>query len=142
MPAWILKTEPDTYSWDDLVKDKSTFWSGIRNYTARNNLMAMKKGDRCFIYHSGGPKELVGIAEVTREHYPDPTATEPDDAKKNWVVVDIRPRTKLKRPVTLAQMKAHRTLANMQLVKVSRLSVCPLTAAEERALLSLAGEAP
>lgn len=140
MATWILKTEPETYSWDDLVREKGTFWNGVRNYTARNNLMAMKKGDRCFIYHSVGPKELVGIAEVTKEHYPDPTM-EPDELPKKWVVVDIKPKHKLAKPVTLAQMKAHKTLANMQLVKMSRLSVCPVTAAEEKALLALAGNA-
>lgn len=139
-PRWILKTEPSAYSWDDLVSDKGTAWSGVRNYTARNNLQAMKKGDRCFIYHSVGPKELVGIAEVAREHYPDATA-QGADAAKGWVVVDVRAIEKLHAPVTLAQIKAHHELADMALVKQSRLSVCPVSAPEAKAILALARSA-
>ena len=133
---WILKTEPETYSWDDLVKDGGTFWSGVRNYTARNNLKAMKQGERCFIYHSVGPKELVGIAEIVKEHYPDPTM-ELDEVKKGWVVVDVKAKERLASPVTLAQLKAHKKLASMVLVKQSRLSVCPLSAEEAKLILAL-----
>lgn len=136
-PSWILKTEPEAYSWEDLVRDQGTFWSGVRNYTARNNLKAMKRGERCFIYHSVGPKEIVGIAEVVKEHYPDPTM-EPDELKKGWVVVDIKAKEQLTQPVTLAQLKAHKQLAGMILVKQSRLSVCPISAAEARSILALA----
>jgi predicted RNA-binding protein with PUA-like domain len=134
MTAWILKSEPNAYSWDDLVRDKGTCWSGVRNHTAKNNLKAMKKGERCFIYHSGGPKELIGTAEVSREHYPDPTA-KPDEG---WVAIDVRAREKLVRPVSLAQLKADKTLKKIILVKQSRLSVSPLSPIEEKTLLELA----
>jgi predicted RNA-binding protein with PUA-like domain len=120
------------------VKDGGTFWSGVRNYTARNNLKAMKKGDRCFIYHSVGPREIVGVAEVTKEAYPDPTVDAQDpEAKKGWVAVDIRPTEKLKRPVSLDAIKGHKLLKGMVLVKQSRLSVCPVKPDEEKAILAL-----
>ncbi len=138
MSTWIIKTEPETYSWDDLVRDRGTAWTGVRNYTARNNLKAMKKGDRCLVYHSVGPKELVGVAEVVKEHSPDPTM-EPDEVKKGWVVVDVKATEKFPKPVTLAQVKAHKLLIHMQLVKQSRLSVCPVTPDEEKIILALAG---
>ena len=138
MSTWIIKTEPETYSWDDLVRDKGTAWTGVRNYTARNNLKAMKRGDRCLVYHSVGPKELVGVAEVVKEHYPDPTM-EPDEVKKGWVVVDVKATEKFPKAVTLAQVKAHKKLVHMQLVKQSRLSVCPVTPDEEKIILALAG---
>jgi predicted RNA-binding protein with PUA-like domain len=137
MSTWLLKTEPETYSWDDLVKDGATSWDKVRNYTARNNLRAMKKGDLCFIYHSVGPREIVGIAEVVKESYPDPTATG-DEAKKGWLAVDIKPKRPLNKPVALADIKAHKLLSKMVLVKQSRLSVCPVTPAEEKAILALA----
>ena len=139
--TWMLKSEPGTYSFDDLVRDKKTAWTGVRNYTARIHLKAMKKGDRCFIYHSGGPKEVVGIAEVVKEHYPDATVTDPDEIAKGWVAVDIQAVAKLPRAVTLAELKKHKTLSQMQLVKLSRLSVSPVSAAEAKALLALAGGA-
>lgn len=139
MTTWMLKSEPETYSYDQLVKDKETAWTGVRNYTARIHLNAMKKGDRCFFYHSGGPKEVVAIVEVTKPAYPDATATDPDEAKKGWVCVDIKPVAKLKRGVTLAELKKHKTLAKMQLVKMSRLSVSPVSDAEAKALLALGG---
>jgi predicted RNA-binding protein with PUA-like domain len=132
--AWILKTEPETYSFEDLVKDKQTLWDGVRNYTARNNLKAMKSGDVCFIYHSVDAKEIVGLAEVVREHYPDPTSTEP---KKGWVCVDVAARAKLAKTVTLEAMKKHKVLKKMILVRQSRLSVCPVSAAEEKAIRAL-----
>ncbi len=134
-PRFILKTEPGTYSWDDLVKDGGTAWDGVRNYTARNNLRAMKVGDGCFIYHSVGPREIVGIAEVKKAAYPDPND---DDPKQPWVVVDLVPKRALKRPVGLDALKAHELLKGMALVKQSRLSVCPVTPEEAAAILELA----
>lgn len=118
-----MKSEPGTYSWDDLVKDKKTTWDGVRNFQARNNIKAMKKGDLVFIYHSNEGKEIVGIAKITKEHFPDPK-------DKDWPVVEIAPVKKLKYPVTLADAKATKKLANMVLVKSSRLSVQPVKEAE------------
>lgn len=118
-----MKTEPGTYSWDDLVKDKKTTWDGVRNFQARNNIKAMKKGDLVFIYHSNEGKDIVGIAKITKEHFPDPK-------DKDWPVVEISPVKKLKNPITLADAKATKKLANMVLVKSSRLSVQPVREAE------------
>lgn len=118
-----MKTEPETYSWDDLVKDKKTVWDGVRNFQARNNIMAMKKGDMVFIYHSNVGKDIVGIAKITKEHFPDPTA-------EDWAVVEIAPVKKLKKSITLADIKATKKLANMVLVKNSRLSVQPVKEVE------------
>jgi predicted RNA-binding protein with PUA-like domain len=134
---WMIKSEPDAYSFDKLVKEKRTAWTGIRNYTARNNLSAMQVGDECLFYHSVGPKEIVGIAKVVKLAYPDPTAPKKEAAKK-WVAVDVSPVAKLAKPVTLAQVKAHPLLSGMQLVKQSRLSVCPVTDDEWAAVLELA----
>ncbi len=119
MNYWLMKTEPGTYSWDDLVKDKKTVWDGVRNFQARSNLKAMKKGDVIFIYHSGEGKEIVGTAKVTKEHFPDPK-------DKDWVVVEITSDKKIKNPVSLATVKATKKLASMVLVKSSRLSVQPV----------------
>ena len=116
---WILKTEPSTYSYADLERDKKTQWDGIRNYQARNNLKAMKKGDLCLIYESVGPKELVGTAHVLRAAYPDPKDT-------NWVCVDIQVDHRLPKSISLAELKKHKTLRHISLVKQSRLSVCPI----------------
>ena len=132
MQYWILKTEPNTYSYDDLVKDKKTFWDGIRNYQARNNLKLMKKGDLCLIYHSVGPKEIVGIAKVVKEFYQDPSTT--DD---RWVVVDIKAEKKLKKPLHLEVMKNHPTLKDIILVKQSRLSVSPIEEREYKEIIKL-----
>lgn len=129
---WLMKSEPDKYSWDDLNRDGSTYWDGVRNYTARNNLTAMKKGDLAFYYHSNEGKEIVGVAKVTKESYPDPTV---DDER--WVVVDIEPVKALKQPVTLAAVKSDKKLENMALVKQSRLSVQPVTAEEFQRVLVL-----
>lgn len=118
MAYWLVKSEPSTYSWEQLEKDKQTRWDGVRNYAARNNLKAMKKGDEMFFYHSNEGAEIVGIAKVVKEYYQDPTT---DDA--NWVAVDIKPVKKLKQPVTLKQVKADKRLANMDLVRLGRLSV-------------------
>lgn len=129
---WLVKSEPFKYSWDDLVKDGSTYWDGVRNYQARNNLKEMKKGDRALYYHSNEGKEVVGVAEITKEYYQDPTT---DDER--WVVVDLKPVKKLKKPVTLAQVKADATLAEMKLVTQSRLSVQPVTEDEFQRVLDL-----
>ena len=118
---WLAKSEPSKYSWEQLVADKSTYWDGVRNAEARNNLAAMKKGDLLFFYHSNQGKEIVGVARVTQESYPDPTT---DDER--WVVVDLAPVKPLKQPVTLAAIKADPKLADLQLVTHSRLSVSPM----------------
>ncbi len=134
MAHWLVKSEPFKYSWDQFVKDKQTFWDGVRNYAARNNLKAMKKGDELFFYHSNEGLEIVGIAKVVKEYYPDPTAE--DDT---WVVVDIKPVRKLKNPVTLQQIKADKRLADMALIRLGRLSVQPVTDKEWDIVLELAG---
>ena len=118
---WLAKSEPFKYSWDDFVKDGSTYWDGVRNAQARNNLAAMKRGDFVLYYHSNEGKEVVGVAKVTREAYQDPTT---DDAR--WVVVDLAPVKPLKQPVSLADIKADPALAEIPLIKQSRLSVMPL----------------
>lgn len=118
MNYWLVKSEPDVYSWDQLEKDKQTFWDGVRNYAARNNLREMKKGDHVFYYHSNIGLEIVGIAEVVTEAYQDPTTD-----NKNWVVVDLEPVEKLANPVKLADIKEVPQLQDMDLVKNSRLSV-------------------
>lgn len=118
---WLVKSEPAKYAWDQLVADGSTVWDGVRNHAARNHLAAMKKGDRVLYYHSNEGKEVVGVARVTREAYPDPTADDP-----RWVVVDLAPVEALKEPVTLATIKADAKLRDIPLVRQSRLSVMPL----------------
>lgn len=122
MNYWLVKSEPFKYSWDDLVKDGSTYWDGVRNYQARNNLKTMKKGDLVLYYHSNEGKEVVGIAKVTKESYQDPTI---DDER--WVVVDIEPVNKLNNPVSLAEIKNRKSLQKIPLVTHSRLSVMPVT---------------
>jgi predicted RNA-binding protein with PUA-like domain len=119
MNYWLMKTEPGTFSWDDLVRDKKAVWDGVRNFQARNNLKAMKKGDRAFIYHSMDDKAVVGVAEISREHFPDPT-------DKDWAAVEIKPVKKLTNPVNLATIKQEKRLTNMVLVNNSRLSVQPV----------------
>lgn len=131
MNYWIVKQEPTAYSWDDFVADGTTAWTGVRNFQARNNLRAMRKGDRVCFYHSVVGKCVVGIAEVSREAYPDPTA--PD-----WVCVDLIPVKSLTQAVSLEQIKAHPVLANIGLVKQSRLSVIPLEKEAYEAILELA----
>jgi predicted RNA-binding protein with PUA-like domain len=135
MNYWLIKSEPFKYSFDQLLKDKKTFWEGVRNYQARNNLRAMKKGDLMLFYHSNEGKEVVGIAKVVGEAYQDPTT---DDT--NWVVVDVAPVKKLKNPVTLAMVKADKRLAQMSLVTSMRLSVQPVKREEFDLILELAGE--
>lgn len=121
MNYWLIKSEPNTYSYDDLVKDKKTYWDGVRNYQARNNLQKMHTGDKALFYHSVNEKAIVGVAEIVREAYQDPTT---DDDR--WVVVDVAPRQKFAEPITLSQIKADSRLADMVLVKNSRLSVQPV----------------
>ena len=132
MSHWLVKSEPSKYSWDQLVKDKQTSWDGVRNFTARNNLRAMKKGDEVFFYHSNEGLEIVGIAKVATEAYQDPTT---DDT--NWVVVDLKPVNKLKKPVTLSTIKADKRLADIALVRLGRLSVSPVTDEEWSIILKL-----
>ena len=119
MNYWLVKSEPSTYSWDDLQKDKKTTWDGVRNYQARNNLKEMKKGDLLLFYHSNEDKAIVGIAKVAKEQFPDPK-------DKDWIAVEISGERKLKIPVTLAQDKVDKNLSNMVLVRSSRLSVQPV----------------
>ncbi|MBK6935704.1 MAG: EVE domain-containing protein [Chitinophagaceae bacterium] len=135
MAYWLIKSEPFKYSWDQLEKDKKTFWDGVRNYAARNNLKAMKKGDLAFFYHSNEGVEIVGIAKVAKEAYQDPTTEE-----TAWVVVDFAPHKKLKKPVTLAQIKSEPKLAEMALVRLGRLSVQPVTEQEWKIVTQMAGE--
>lgn len=118
MNYWLVKSEPFKYSWQQFLKDKKAVWDGVRNYAARNNMRAMKKGDLVFFYHSNEGLEIVGIAKVVKEHYQDPTT---DDTA--WSVVEISPFKTLKRPVSLAEIKADKRLTNMQIIKLSRLSV-------------------
>jgi predicted RNA-binding protein with PUA-like domain len=129
---WLVKSEPFKYAWDQLVKDGWTYWDGVRNYTARNNLQAMKKGDLVLYYHSNEGKEVVGIARVRKESYPDPTIDDP-----RWVVVDLEPVKPLKEPVSLATVKADPKLAEIPLVKQSRLSVMPIDRGSFDRILSL-----
>ena len=130
---WLVKQEPAEYAWSALVKDGGTAWTGVRNFQARNNLRAMKRGDIVLYYHSGAEKMVVGVARVAREPYPDPTATEGD-----WLAVDLAPLKAVLKPVTLAQIKADTILRQMALVRQSRLSVSPVTAEQAARLLRLA----
>ena len=132
MAFWLLKTEASAYSFDDLVRDGATYWDGVRNYQARNNLRAMKKGDTAFLYHSVEEKRVAGTARVTREAYADPT-----DPTGEWSVVEIQPLKKFARPVTLAQFKADPLLKTTALVRQSRLSVVPLTPKEATRITDL-----
>jgi predicted RNA-binding protein with PUA-like domain len=133
MNYWLVKSEPETYSWSQFVKDGKTPWTGVRNFAARLNLRAMKSGDRVFFYHSGEEKSVVGLARVVKEFYPDATADEGD-----WSCVDLADEKVLARPVTLAEIKADKILKEMVLAKQSRLSVSPVTAAQFERLLKLA----
>jgi predicted RNA-binding protein with PUA-like domain len=133
MNYWIVKSEPEAYSWTQFVKDGKAAWTGVRNFAARNNLRAMKKGDAVFFYHSGTEKSVVGLARVEKEFYPDPTAKEGD-----WSCVDLVPVKTLVKSVTLAQIKADKILKEMVLAKQSRLSVSPVTKMQFDWLLTLA----
>jgi len=136
MAYWLVKSEPGSWSWDEQVKAgaKGTAWTGVRNHTAKANLKAMKPGDRAFFYHSGEGKEIVGVVEVTREHFADPT-----DKTKMFVAVDVKALGPMPKPVTLAAIKAEPKLAEMALVKQSRLSVQPVTAAEWKLVAAMGG---
>ena len=125
MKYWLLKSEPDTWSWDNQVKEGASMWEGVRNYQARNNLKKMKKNDLCFFYHSVTEKSIVGIVKVVKEYYPDPT-----DKTDRFVVVDVKATKKLKNPVSLDQIKENNKLKDIALVKQSRLSVMPLKKTE------------
>ena len=129
---WLVKQEPEGYSWDDFVRDGRTEWTGVRNFQARNNLRQMKAGDRVLFYHTGTGKCVVGIAEVSKAPYPDPTADDPQ-----WVAVDIKPVKPLKKTVELASMRDHPKLTNLLLIKQSRLSVMPLTKDEFETILEM-----
>jgi predicted RNA-binding protein with PUA-like domain len=135
MAYWLVKSEPSVYSWDQFVKDKQTFWSGVRNYAARINLRAMKKGDEVLYYHSNEGVEIVGIAKVVKESYQDPTT---DDER--WVAVDLKPVRKLKKAVPLDLLKKDKRLANMDLVRLGRLSVQTVKPEEWEIVMNLAGE--
>ncbi len=135
MSYWLVKSEPFKYSWDQFVKDKKTFWDGVRNYGARNNLKAMQKGDQVFFYHSNEGVEIVGIAQVVKTFYQDPTTEE-----TAWVVVDLKPIKKLKNPVPLTKIKSDPRLTNMDLVRLGRLSVQTVKEEEWAIVLELAGE--
>lgn len=132
MNYWLVKSEPFKYSWDRFVEEGRTFWDGVRNFQARNNLKAMKEGDLVLYYHSNEGKEIVGIAEVVKEFYQDPTTED-----TQWVVVDLSPKEPLQRPVTLAQIKSEPRLENIGLIKQSRLSVMPVTREEFDVILEL-----
>jgi predicted RNA-binding protein with PUA-like domain len=135
---WLVKQEPETYSWDDLVRDGRTDWTGVRNFQARNNLRQMQAGDRVLFYHSGTGKCVVGIAEVAKAAYPDPTADDPQ-----WIAVDIKPVKPLNEPVPLASIRYHEKLANLPLIRQSQLSVMPLTKEEFETIVGMgAGKKP
>jgi predicted RNA-binding protein with PUA-like domain len=136
MQYWLVKSEPDAWSWDEQVKvgKKGTAWTGVRNHTAKLNMMKMKKGDRAFFYHSNVGKEIVGIVEIVKEAYPDPT-----DASAKFFCVDVAALAPLQQPVTLAAIKADKRLTEMALLKQSRLSVQPVTAAEWKLICKIGG---
>ena len=133
MSYWLVKSEPFKYSWDQFVQDKQTYWDGVRNYAARIHLRAMKKDDRVLYYHSNEGVEIVGIAKVVKEAYQDPTI---DDDR--WVAVDIKAHKKLKKPVTLAQLKPDKRLANMDLIRLGRLSVQTVKPEEWQIIMKMA----
>ena len=134
MNHWLVKSEPESYSWHDFVMDKRAAWTGVRNYQARNNLRAMKRGDLVLFYHSVSDKQVVGIARVDKEAYPDATAKESD-----WSCVDLVPAKPLTRPVTLDQIKTDKALADVSLLKNSRISVTPMNEAQFGRVLALGG---
>ncbi len=134
MNYWLVKSEPFKYSWEQFVKDKKTHWDGVRNYAARNNLRAMAKGDQVFFYHSNEGLAIVGIAEVVKTAYQDPTTDDP-----NWVVVDLKPVQAMPKPVTLEAIKADPSLKDMDLVRLSRLSVGTVKPAEYKKIMKMGG---
>ena len=132
MKYWLLKSEPDAWSWDNQVKEGASMWNGVRNYQARNNLKEMKKNDLCFFYHSVTERSIVGIVKVVKEYYPDPT-----DKTGRFVVVDVKATKKLKNPVSLDQIKENSKLKDIALVKQSRLSVMPLKKTEWEIIIKM-----
>jgi predicted RNA-binding protein with PUA-like domain len=134
MKYWLLKSEPNTWSWDDQIKEKITMWDGVRNYQAKNNLMSMRLNDLCFFYHSVYEKKIIGIVSVTKEHYTDPT-----DKTKKFVAVDVKTKKTLKKPVTLEQIKKEKRLSHLALVKQNRLSVMPIDKVSWNLICSLGG---
>ena len=134
MAYWLLKSEPGSWSWEDQVRDGVTEWDGVRNHQADNNMKAMKRGDRCFFYHSVKAKEIVGVVEVVREHYPDPS-----DASGRFGMVDVKVVAPVRKPVSLKEIKAAPALQDMRLVRQSRLSVSPVTPAEWQRICAMAG---
>lgn len=137
MNHWLVKSEPVKYAWDQLVKDGKTFWNGVRNYQAANNLKAMKKGDPVFFYHSNEGLAVVGIAEVLKEYYPDHT-----DESGRFGMVDLKPSRPFKNPVTLADIKAEPLLSDVALIRQSRLSVMPITPAQWKLICKMGGVKP
>lgn len=135
MNYWLIKSEPGTYSFEDLQRDMRTAWDGVRNYQARNNLAAMKAGDKCLVYHSGASPGVVGTAKVVKAAYPDPKAEDP-----RWLSVDVQAGEILARPVPLSEIKNHGLLSHMAVVRQGRLSVSPVTAEEWAAVLALASK--
>jgi len=133
MAYWLVKSEPDVYSWDTFVAEKRTFWNGVRNYQARNNMQAMRKGDTVLFYHSNEERQIMGLSTVVKEAYQDPTTDDPA-----WVVVDLKAGKKLKTPVTLVRIKQTPGLENIALIRQSRLSVMPLTDDEFTIIMSIA----
>ena len=132
MNYWLIKSEPETWSWDDQVKAKIDMWDGVRNYQARNNLMKMKKGDLCFFYHSVKEKKIVGIVEVVKEYYTDPT-----DKTKKFVAVNVKAKQKIDNPISLEQIKTDKKLSHLALIKQSRLSVMPIDKNSWKRILKL-----
>lgn len=137
MARWLVKSEPGAWSWDDQVRDQVTAWTGVRNYQASNFLKAMKLGDRCFFYHSVDQKRIVGIVEVVKEAYPDPTAEDP-----RWVCPDLKAVCPVVQPVSLADIKADPRLAELALIRQSRLSVMPIDEESWQIICAMAGVAP
>lgn len=135
MAYWLVKSEPSVYSWEQFEKDKQTMWDGVRNYAARNHLKAMKKGDEVLYYHSNEGLAIVGIAKVAKEHYLDPTTD-----NEAWVAVDLKPFKKLKNPVSLSTIKKDKRLSQMALVRISQLSVQPVTDEEYQAIIELSNK--
>ena len=134
MKYWLLKSEPNTWSWDDQIKEKIAMWDGVRNYQARNNLMSMRVNDLCFFYHSVNEKRIIGVVSVIKEHYADPT-----DKTKKFVAVDVKTKKSLKNPITLKQIKKEKKLSHLALVKQSRLSVMPIDKISWRLICKLGG---
>ena len=135
MAYWLVKSEPSVYSWEQFEKDKQTMWDGVRNYAARNHLKSMKKGDEVLYYHSNEGLAIVGIAKVAKEHYQDPTTD-----NEAWVAVDLKPFKKLKHPVSLSVIKKDKRLSQMALVRISQLSVQPVTDEEYQAIMELSSQ--